>query len=276
MGDWKKSWNEYLDSFKFGKRYFTTLLIDGGFVLLIAGLFFSFSSLVSAKSQGILQGKAPEQLQQYLLSASPEQLQSVYGSLQAFLFTSIGGIIILSLATLFLCSLARALIWNLLIKKKLTKQTYWRWNLLNLALIIPLVGFLVGYVVVKFVLVLIVGFITSNPAPGEIIAMLINIVFIVFVLNFFFLTYYGFVRRYKVWESIGQGFEELKNKFGSLYKMMSLQVITVIIISVAISLILKYGGKLFLLPASTGSVVNVVMSLLIVAWIRIYTFKAVS
>ena len=121
--------NNYLKSFK-NKSILKVFLYDAIFWLIIVGIFAIFLTYYQKRSLSL--ASSPQELQKLILSA-PAQAQEVISQLNNFLFTFIGGFFILLLLSLFLYSYTRKKKWNYLSNNK-TK--YWRWNALNLILLI--------------------------------------------------------------------------------------------------------------------------------------------
>ena len=131
-----KNIQHYLDSFKLGKQFATTFITDFASLLIIILSFIWFSSYTQQRSLELLQGRSTAELQQMLLSLNPEQLAPFLASLKWFLITSLAGLTLLVVASVFLFSYSQARTWNYLHGKEVTSKNYWRWNLLNLSLLV--------------------------------------------------------------------------------------------------------------------------------------------
>lgn len=253
----------YLNTFR-EKKILTTFLIDALLTGILYFLFVAFGSLIQKKALLLTNGQAPEKIQEMLLT-NPEQAQSFLAGLQSFLFLFIGGLILLLAITILLYSLAQFLIWNHLLNKK---TTYWRWNMLNLALIIPSLVYLLLFLVIKILLNAVLPLLKSPTLINFLNNIIIFFFLFVFVL-FLFLTYYSFAHKYKVWESIGEGFHLIKTNSRKLGIMLLLVLLTAVIIG-----FLNYPlSKLF--PDEPGVIVfiDVLLSLLFLAWTRVYLVK---
>jgi len=143
-----KHLQQYIDSFKVKKVFWVTFLTDLIFFGAVGLIFSQFSTYLQHKSVEIMAGRTPEQIQQLILSA-PEQALPFLEQLKSFLFVSVGTLALLVILTFLLFSLEQAFIWNTLQQKKVTSKTYWRWNLLHLGLIIPLLLYGLGAGIVK-------------------------------------------------------------------------------------------------------------------------------
>ncbi len=265
-----KHLKSYFNSFKLKKEYWHTLLIDTGFLAVIGLIVFLFGYLIKRKSEVISQGQSIEQIQQMLLSMQPEQAQAFSANLQGFVATFVIGAIVILVGGLFLYSLSRKLIWDYLLKKKV-KKTYWRWNLLNLVLIIPVVIYLFAFGIIRLLLGYLVSLFNSQIVLN-IFYGLANLFLLFILFIFVFLVYYSFAKEYKVWESIGKAFNLIKIKWKSIWPMFLLITGTAIVLS----LILWPIGKLLVYQPSLLIGINLVISLLFCVWMRIYTFKTIK
>lgn len=99
---------------------------------------------------------------------------------------------------------------------------------------------------------------------------LVNFGLGLFFLIFVFLVYFSFAERYKVWESIGKGFGLVKAKWKRLWKLWLLALGTAAVVTLVLLPVrgLFYGYGL--------TVLNLVVSLLFLAWMRVYLFKMVK
>ncbi len=279
-----KHFKNYLDSFKLTKNHLFTFLIDA---VLFSLIFFSFSyagAVLQRKSVEVLQGKSAEEIQTLLASSSPEQLLPFLMQLKSFLIWSLIGIAALILISFLLFSFSQAVIWYHLLKKKLAFKNYWRWNLLDLFLIIPLVLFGLLYFIIRLLSALLINlgfslapkFNLLHPVFMQNVRLFINgtVNFFcsVIILVILLLICYQFAFKYKVWAAVGSGFSLLKRKWKNLGRL--------ILFSTATGLVLM----LITLPLKTAllnsplilNVVNLVVALAFLAWLRIYLFKTIA
>jgi len=266
-----KHFRNYLNSFKFKKEYWYSLLIDTGFLGIIGLVMFFFGSLIQRKAYLISQGRTAEQLQQMILSMQSEQMQAYLSSLKSFVLVFALGMIIILVGGLFLYSLSRSLIWNRLLEKKFSKKRYWKWNLLNLVLIIPIIVYLLVFGLVRVILGYVVSLFGSQIVLN-IFYSLVSLIFLFALVIFVFLVYYSFAGKYKVWESIGEAFRLIKMKWKRIWPVFLLVLGTAIVVS----LILWPIGRLLVYQQAVLVGINLAVSLLFIAWMRIYVFKMVK
>ncbi len=266
-----KHFKNYLNSFRLKKEYWNTLLIDVVFLGVISSVLIFFGSLLKEKAYMISQGKTTEQLQQMLLSMDPGLAQAFLSNLKGFVITFALGLIVILVGGLLLYSLSRKLIWDYLLGKEFNKKTYWRWNLLNLVLIVPIIIYLFAFGLVRLVLGYGVSLFKSQIVL-DVFYNLANLFLLFILIVFIFLVYYNFAKEYKVWESVGKAFHLIKIKWKRIWPMFLLVLGT----AVVLSLILWPVGRLFAYQTSVLMGVNIAISLLFLAWMRIYVFRTVE
>ncbi|MDO8656929.1 MAG: hypothetical protein Q7K45_06855 [Nanoarchaeota archaeon] len=271
----------YVDSLKVKKVFWITFLVD--FIFFgAAGIAFSkYLTYLQNTSLELVAGRTPEQIQQ-LIATTPEQALPFLEGLKSFLLVSIGTLLLLAIITFLLFSLEQAFIWNTLQQKKVTSKTYWRWNLLYLGLIIPLLLYGLGAGIVKLVtssLLRVLGnlnpsFYFQNAAlvDGIILALnnAVSFILVLFALLIIFLICSTFTEKYKVWSSISEGLSKLKPRWSVWWRMVLLMTATAIIITF---IVIPLRNALFIYPF-LESVLNVVVSFLFLAWMRIYVVSA--
>lgn len=274
----------YLDSFRMKRQFWQIFLVDLVFFGLAALAFTWFGSYLQAKSLALMGGKTPEQIQGILASASPEQVLPFLTQLKSFLLISIGGFLLLIVLAFLFYSLSRAVVWNHLLGKKLTRETYWKWNALNLALIIPVLLYGVFYLIVKLIAGGIIKFLmTINPAfyvqHTTIMDALLTIangavsfILTLFLLIIVFFIYCQFTEKYKVWLSIGESFHLIKKYWPRLWRALLLMVLTALILTG----VLWPVRKLLIYRPLWTMAVNLAVSLLFLAWMRIYLLRTVG
>ncbi len=278
-----KNIQHYLDSFKLGKQFATTFLVDLVSLSLIIFSFTWFSSYTQQRSLELLQGRTTEELQQMLLSLNPEQLAPFLASLKWFLITSLMGIVILAIGSVFLFSYSQARIWNYLQGKKVTKNNYWRWNLLNLSLLVPFIIFFATMLVVKLVMMLLLNippklmpvFYLTHSNLMENIRLIIDgaalfYMVVLFIVIIFFI-YHHFVKSYKVWDSIGAGFSTFKKQ----WKKALLIVLFVTVSALIATVILLPIKKALIFYPLYSTLLNVLLAAFFLAWLRWYVFNSI-
>jgi len=261
-----KTIKNYLHSFKLKKEHWYTLFVDLGFVGAMVLLFYFLGDMLKEKAELISQGKTTEQIQQMLLS-SPEQAEVFLASLKGFVLTFAIGAGIILIGGLLIYSLSRKLIWDHLLKKKFNRKFYWKWNSLNLVLIVLAVIYLFASGLVRLVL----GYLFSlfkSQAVLEMFYNLSNMFFLFLFVIFIFLVYYSFSNKYKVWESIGHAFHLIKTK-----KELRPVFLLVPLTAMILALVLWPLGNKFVNQQNILIGINIAVSLLFLAWIRVYVFK---
>lgn len=261
----------YLNSFKLKKAHLYTLLVDAGFVGVMFLVLSFFGNLIRKKAELISQGKTAEQLQEMLLSMQPGEAEAYLAGLQGFVITFIIGIIVTVVGGLLLYSLSRKLVWSHLLGEKFNKKRYWRWNLLNLALIIPLLLYFLAFGLVRLML----GYLFSLFKSQVVLSTFYNIanLFLLFILLIFvFLVYYNFNKNYKVWEGIGKAFNLMKIRWKRIWPMLLLILGTAIVLGVVFWPI----GRMFIYQPNILMGINAGVSLFFLAWMRIYVFRMVK
>ncbi|MBI2669297.1 hypothetical protein HYX14_05645 [Candidatus Woesearchaeota archaeon] len=275
------AFRQYLHSFRLGEKFWTIFLIDLLLVGSIAIIFSWFGGYVKEQSAALMQGQTPQEIQQLLMN-QPEQLASFMANLKWFFVISFAGSILLLLFALFFYSWSQGLIWNLLREKKLTKSTYWRWNGLNLALIVPLLLYGILFLIVKlFFGFLFKSLISLSPTfyfrhsqlltavlqnLNALVSFLLMLVFFIWI----FLIYYVFTEKYKAWNSIGEGFHLVRLHQKKLWKAALLMLLTAIVLT-----LLLWPVRSLVSSSLASSIIHVVAALLFLAWMRLYVVEAI-
>lgn len=271
----------YLDSFRFKKVFGEILLIDLIYFGIITTLFTITLNFFQNKFSVLTGGKTLEQVQQLLASASPEQLLPFLSQLKFYLILFLISITLLSLLAFFSYSFSQSLIWHKLLAKKPFR--HWSWNLLNLALIIPILLYTLAALILKLISgYLFKKIVTINPAfylqnSGYLDAILIllngivTFLLVLLGLIIILLTYFSFTEKNQVWVSIGDSFNLLKQHWNKLWKLLLLAALTAIIITL-IWIPIKTR-----LPASIfwNQALNLFISAFYLAWIRIYLVRTI-
>lgn len=276
----QQHFKEYINSFRQGKGWAIPGAIDAvswGIIILFFAVFINY---VETKSVEILQGKTPEQIQ-VLLATAPEQVLPLMSQLKSFIYIFLGTLTVLLPLTLFLVSLAGALVWNYLCRRTLTKKTYWRWNVLNLTLLLPLFAYGLLFLIVKFLTLFLfrsavdaipVFYVSHSTLVDGIIMMLNNLINVaggIFAVLFVFAVYYEFTHRYLVWASIGSGIHLLGKHWSILWRKIVLIIITMGIVT---ALLIPVRQVLLFLP-TVSLVVDLIVVLFILSWLRFYLFS---
>lgn len=229
-----------------------------------------------------MQGRSIEEIQQ-LAASGTEQLLPFLTEVRSFLLWSLAALLFLVLASFCLYSYSQAVIWNHLENKKVSRKTYWRWNALNLALLLPLAGFSIVYLIAKIFLLLVIDFIygwfpvfyITHASLMDSIRMAVTgivgfYLILVFVLLILFI-YHRFSRKYKVWEAVSSGFILLKQKGRKALVMLIFAAGIAEALTLLTSLLrqpLMYAAPL------AAAIVNILIAALFLAWLRLFVFKA--
>ena len=262
------SFQEYLHSFRFGKRFIYTLSIDALLFAIITIMFFTFSQLLKARANAISGGRSPEELKAALLTGSIENSQAFLSHVKIFALVMIFGFILVIVATLLLISLSRSMVWHHLFAQPFSRKKYWRWNLMTLLL----GGFAVIFVLL-YALVRVLVNILLPLRNDTMYALMVQFLNGLFFISFLFVAgsiYYSFVQRYTVFESVGQGFSLLKLRWSKVWRVFFLVLLT----GTVISFMTYYLQKTFLLyqPPWLNAVIGIIILLLFLSWLRLYLF----
>lgn len=245
--------------------------------------FFLLSQFLQKKAQLLLAGRTPQEIQQLFIT-SPELAASLSKNLFSLIFWTLGGGLFLLLGTLLLYSFAKAWIWNFLEKKKLTRKTYWRWNVLHIAILLPLFFYALLAIVVRLIIFGAVKITFKNfpefyllhkPLIDQLIILFnnfLNFSLLLVGFLFLFLVYHSFVQKYRVWESLGEAFHLLKVKFSLLGKIFLQVLCTAMAFNILIFMVQR-----FLFPQQniiTGLTLGVLVLLL--SWMQVFLVRTLS
>ncbi len=274
-----------MDSFQLGNKFSNTFLTDLVSISLIVFIFAWFSSYVQQRSTELLQGRTAAEIQQMvatLAASNSAQLQAFTTSLWHFVIFFIIGVIVLSIASLLLFSYSRARIWNYLQGKSVGKK-YWRWNLLNLSLIIPFIFFLLILLLVRITVTLLLNlipkiipvFYITHSNLMENIRIIVDAAAMLYVVIVFiiilFSIYASFAKTYRVWDSIGMGFSTFKKH----WKKILLLALFATIIAFVITLILLPIKKLLIFHFFLSTLLNLVLAAFFLSWLRLYVYNVI-
>ena len=255
----------YLHSFKLGKQFWYTFLIDALTLIFLTFLFLGFGKVLEVQAYNLSGGKTTEELKVALLSGTVDSNQVFLHHLQFFLVLLTGGSILVLLVALLFFSYSRAVVWNGILLQKFSWKRYWRWNGLVVVVAVLLLLYLLLFVAVRSILNL-AGAALSPTAFG-IISTIFNIIFIFAFLIFAFFVDYSFVQKYKVWESMGEGFHLIKVHWSKIWRLFVLAVLTGMVISILSSLALRALGYQ---PQWVSAMVSLTVLVLLISWARLY------
>ena len=251
-------WKAYLGSWK-SKRITHGFLVDVATVGVLTAILFIFNRILTAIVGPLAQFGSEEQIQQALLSASPEEAQALFASLQSFMYVFLIGIMIVIPVSLFLYSYSRSYLWGKLLHKK-TK--FWRWNALMLTLIIIGAMYTLAASLLNLILTLILSsFLT--PSLLIVAQSIISSFFIVLFIMLLFLVFKEFTHRYKVFESVGNAIQHFKKYSGRTF---GIAILTLLVIQVVLSLIQRF----FMFNQEILMLLGLLVFIFYAAWLRSY------
>ena len=256
---------KYQKSFTFSKSFRRNFIVDVLTVVVITLLFLGFGAFLEQKANEISDGKSIEQLKVDLLAGDVESNQLFVDNIRSFTYYFVGGGIILLLLTFILFSYSRQLIW------KNSLKINWKWNGIILILLILFILYLLFYALVRLIVNSYLTF--GNQTSADIFSQSLNAFFFLIFITFTFLTYYNFVHKNKVWETIGSTFSLIKVKWAILWKSFLLIVLTGIIISIITYYIQK---QLIFQPAWVTSSLSIGILLLFLSWTRLYLVDTIK
>ena len=260
-----------LKSFKFTKKHFYTILIDFITFWVIALLLISFGFLLQSKMGVLMPKEGIEASKLYLLSAPVEELQQYASQMQQFVVLLILGMILLLFGSLFIFSYSRALIWNKLLNKKLTRKSYWKWNWLNLSLLVLSIFYVLIYLIVKLIFLTIIT-VFNNPSVNVISNSATNLIAIIIYLVILFLIYMNFTEKHSVFQSIGTAFKTIKEKWSKIWRFFLMVLLVVAILS---ALLYPLGIWLQYRPRAI-QIIGMLVTFLFLAWVRIYLLRTIK
>lgn len=234
-------------------------------------LLFYLGNIVKQKADAISNGQTPEQIQQMLLNMQSGQSEALLANIQSFVFIFIVCLVVIVVGGLFLFSLSRKLIWSRLTGRRFGKKKYWKWNLLNLSLVIPAIVYLFLLGLVRLIFGNILSLL-KNQTILDVFYSIFNLFLFFTLIIFIFLIYYSFTEKYKIWDSIGDASQIVKSKWKRIWPMFLLIVFTAFILSSVLLLVMK----IFKFQANILTGMNLVVSLLFLAWMRIYVYKTIK
>lgn len=260
----------YFNSFKFNKTHGYILAVEAVFILIMVVLLLFFGGMLEQKAMELSNGKTTEQIQQMLLS-DQAFAETFLSQMQGLVVWFVVAAVVILLGGLLLFSLSRKLIWGKLNHQCFDKNTYWKWNLLNIVLALPLFIYILLFGIIKSIFGYLIALMQSQIVLNA-FNNLINLAGVILFSTFIFLTYYSFHSSYKVWESIGKAFEIYKNRWKRLRTVLAFCFGTALLLS----LILWPLTYLFRYQETLLIIINLVISLLFIVWMRVYIYKAVE
>lgn len=242
------------------QRLWRTFMVDLLLVLALTTGWYLFGQQIQQEAT-ILQAIPPEQIQQ-LLVTQPQEAQAYFMQLKSYMIFLLGGGGVLVLLSLLAYSYAQAWIWNFLHHQHLTKKNYWRWNLLQIVILLPLLPIILGWILMQMLLrQLSLPVVLAQPIHD-----VVTLLFLLALLLVAFVIYSIFTQRYRVWESIGIALSLMKKQAPHLGKIFVLALLLSFVLSLllqALKVILPFG----IIPLVSG------VFLLFISWYRLYVFR---
>ena len=261
----------FIHSFRFSEKHWFSFVLDFVLVGLIVLLFSLWNNLAKSKYIALVGTTPPADFQQLLLSKAPDQLQIFVQQLQTFLIFFIIGFVLLLLFSWLLFSLDIAVVWNYLLNKPFHFRRYWRWNVLHLALILPVLVYFFLFILVKVILGVGFSALTTQSLVLQNIDQFVNFFAALFLLIVLSLIYYSFSTGYAVFQSIVAGFNLLQQHWKSLWRALLLMVVVAYVVSFIIWLLQRQ----FILSSTIMLGINIFISLLYLSWLRMYLLSLI-
>ena len=263
-----KWFREYISTFKLNFDFWSTFLVDYIFFGGLWLMFTWFSEYVNTQSKGLMQGKSLEQIQQSFTPENAQQSLAFLSQVHSFLWIFVGGLVLLIVGGFLLFGLEQAMIWYHFERKKVNWKMYWKWNVFHIVLIIPLTLYGLVYLLITLVFSGIFNWVISfiptlyfkAPSTFQAVVKFLNSVVSfslgIWLLLLLFVIWYVFAAKYKVWESIGDGFHlvwQRKMRFGKLFVFALIMAVLFTLIAVPFRMlfasvsVLSMGFDLFVL-----------------------------
>ena len=266
----------YLHSFSLKKAFWFTFAIDLIFIVLVVLAFMAFNNYAKAKTTSIAGTADPEQFQQQLATMTPEQLLSFGEGIKSFLTVFAVGLLVLIVFTWLGYSLAAAWNWNYLTGRKFQLRTaYWRWNALQLIILLLTVGYVAIALLIKLLFSLLFSLAIENANLLQFLNQLVSLLLLLLFFIFLFLIYHSFVQKYRVWESLAGGFKLFFSQARAIGIAYLFMMGTALALSLIYWLIYLLLSRQYLFPEKTTLWIQLVLSLLFLAWLRLYVLQTV-
>lgn len=247
-----------------------SFLVDLVAILIILGLFTMLALTLNAKAYKLSNGQDIESFKAELLEGDLERNQEFYVNVQSFVITFFLGGLLTLILTFLIFSYSRSVLWNYLTKNKFNFKIRWRWNLLNLLLLL----IFVGYLIIHLLIILLTSLITLmiHPVVYTLLLGIINFVLFTFWILIIFLIYHSFAKKEKVGQAIMEGFHLLKEQWKPLRKVYLFALLTVFILN-----LLLYLLTITILPYSIlTTLLNLLIFIIFVSWMRVYTLNTIK
>ncbi|MCK4589668.1 MAG: hypothetical protein KAT77_04435 [Nanoarchaeota archaeon] len=258
-------WNNFIKSFRKLKKNFIYIFLSNGLYVFLVVLFYELiQKLLSWQGSNFTQGKSAEEINSFLLSATSEQLEGMLAELKIYLATIFSSYLLYLILIIVLFSLSQALIWHLLMGKKLSKKHFWKWNVFTLIMAPVFLISLFLFLGVKFLILFLIKGINVNVFMT--INQIFNLVYLLAFVYFFFILCSRLTLTNEIFISFKRTFGVIKQKF----KELSISFLFAFLVAVVLSVIsiLIFTGIPSLLPYLLY--VNLAVVLIFLAWLSIY------
>ncbi len=233
----KRKWKEFLNSFKLSTSFIYVLLFDVLYVSLAILALVVFGKLAQNLIMKLNALNLQEITNTTLMENQVKTLTSVMNSL--LIYT-----ILLLLVLFILCIITRALIWNIVLNKKLTLKYLGKFSVLNLIWLLW---------IIPFILILS----TKNPYSILISSIILAILFIYFT----FVLYTIFTKEVKIGKSLKLCFKLGAGKIN----LFLLPMLFAIVVFVLVNIIVVAANLIV-----QSSLIALILLLLYTAWLRFY------
>jgi hypothetical protein len=255
----------YLRSLKAGSIHAYSLLVDLLYVGFITLITTGAARMATEQGLRIINAVPGKDLQQYVLSLPPEEMELFYIQIRNFVIQYVAAFILIPILALLLYSLSNALIWNRINKTSLTKKNYWRWNGLYLAMPLFMILFAIAFIITRYIL-------QYLPFSPELIHGITLLIFLTAFLIFLFTVSFFFVKEYKVFQSIGHALHYLKTHKKRTLIQYAFALTTILILQL---IQLPFRVYYFIYP-TRALVIQVIILLVYLAWLRVYVAEQIT
>jgi hypothetical protein len=260
----------FYNSFRLKGNFVYTLIIDVLFIIITAFIFNSLSTYISNKAAALTGGRDAGALHNFIISQPEAQLQLFGDQLSSFVTQFVGILILLPIITFLLYSASRSILWHFLLNKEFKFKQHWKWNLLNLIILLLFVAWAIIFLIVKIMLAFFLT--TASTSVLDAVNGIQILIFLTPFLAFLFITYAKFTNTRKVLHSIGASFKTIKTKF-KCFAAASLLPFGVILILQLIQI--PFHEQYFIYP-QLSLYINAAIFLIWLAWFRIYTIQQIN
>ena len=265
-----KAFQIFTNSFReLNKKFIHVFLIDAVYWAAMVFLWFLLEKFLGYKSGTFAGGKTTEEMKQLLATAAPEELSAFLSELKVYIVSTIGSVVIFVILAIVLFALVQALIWHLILNKKFRKKLLWKWIWFTLLSILIFLISLVPFLIIKILILVLLRGASYNAANA--VSQAINLIYFLIFLFFFFLYCHQFTKEPKAWQSLADTFGLIKKKFKGLATHYVFALILAAVLSLVIYLLLYLISGL----QAYSLYISGVISLLFLAWLRIYLVKIV-